>query len=323
MRLALLCTPYSVHTCRWVGDELARRGHLVDVLPAPVDGADHAVRAGNSLAERWLTDPPDLVLALGWQAGLTARVAARTAPVAVALRLSQAARRPGSDRARLEAALARGSALVLVPSAGELDHLVECGVPRSTLRLLPEAVDPREFADTISAVGAGGTGGEVPVAGVHRVAVARPSDGSDRSGLLSLLRALPACDPVLLPADPSDVARLPAALRAVDVVVATDDSDGEVALVLQGMSCGAPTVAVDAGTLSDVVAHGVTGLLTPSPAGVTETLRSLLSDPMRRQSMGLASVDRVRARFATTVVGAALERMLLELAPRPEPVGVS
>jgi glycosyltransferase involved in cell wall biosynthesis len=106
---------------------------------------------------------------------------------------------------------------------------------------------------------------------------------------------------------------LAADLRSIHALVVTDDGEDAVALALQAMSCGVPVIGVAVGTLSDVVADGVTGVLVPRAAGVTEALRSLLSDPMRRQSMGLAAVDRVKARFDTAVVGSALEGVLLEV----------
>ncbi|HEX6936813.1 MAG TPA: glycosyltransferase [Actinomycetes bacterium] len=312
MRVALLCSSSSVPTTDWVADQLARRGHQVDRPVAPLAAAADAADAGHALADRWTVDRPDVALAVGWLAGLAAQVAARETSVPVALRLTRAGRSPGSDRDRIEVALARGSALVLVPSAGAVDRLVDRGVPRRLLRVLPEAVDTTLFADD---------GAEASATAGHRVAVAPGSDvPSDPARLLA---GLPACQPVVLPAA-GHTRDLPAALRSLTAVVAVDDSDAGVSLVLQAMSCGVPTVAVDTGTLSDLVADQVTGLLVPRPADVPEALRSLLADPMRRQSMGLAAVDRARARFDTEVVGTALDRLLHEVVPaHPEVAAAS
>lgn len=312
MRVALLCSSSSVPTTDWVADQLARRGHQVDRPVAPLAAAADAADAGHALADRWTVDRPDVALAVGWLAGLAAQVAARETSVPVALRLTRAGRSPGSDRDRIEVALARGSALVLVPSAGAVDRLVDRGVPRRLLRVLPEAVDTTLFADD---------GAEAPATAGHRIAVTPVSDPP--SDPARLLAGLPACQPVVLPAA-GQTRDLPAALRSLTAVVAVDDSDAEVSLVLQAMSCGVPTVAVDTGTLSDLVADQVTGLLVPRPADVPEALRSLLADPMRRQSMGLAAVDRARARFDTEVVGTALDRLLHEVVPaHPEVAAAS
>jgi glycosyltransferase involved in cell wall biosynthesis len=185
-----------------------------------------------------------------------------------------------------------------------MDRLVDRGVPRGLLRVLPEAVDRHRFTDLTSP--------ERDAPG-HRVGLVGGGEGSAGGRLLALLRRLPGCEPVVLPgtAEVRDVDDRPALLRSVDAVVATDDTDDEVALVLQAMSCGIPVVAADTGVLSDLVAHGVTGLLVPRDR-LPEALRSLLADPTLRESMGLAAVDRTKARFDTAVVGAHLERLLLE-----------
>jgi hypothetical protein len=315
MRIALLHTPTAAPTGGWITDQLTRRGHLVDT-PHQVDSFAGAAEAGHVLADAWAAARPDLVLALGCEAGVAAQVAARDTSVPVVLRLTRAGRLPGSDRDRLETALARGCALVLVPSAGEVDRLVNRGVPRSRLRVLPEAVDRTRFADVDRGRG------EEP--GPHVVLVG--PDAEDhmraRSQVIARLGRLPGCEPVAVPeaTDPDHLLRL---LRTADAVLATDDTDPQVSLVLQAMSCGLPVVAVDTGVLSDLVADGVTGLLVPRADAVPEALRSLFGDPMLRESMGLAAVDRVRARFDTAVVGAALERLLVEAVPDQEQAAAS
>jgi glycosyltransferase involved in cell wall biosynthesis len=82
-------------------------------------------------------------------------------------------------------------------------------------------------------------------------------------------------------------------------------------------------VALHLGALSDLVADGVTGLLVPRASALSDALRALLTDSMRLQSMGLAAVDRVRARFDTLVVAPLLERLLLEVVQAAEPAAAS
>lgn len=305
MRVALLCTPSLHTTCRWLSVELSARGLTLDEHQTPVTDVATAVAAGHRLADRWsVAGTPDVVLALGWEAGLTAQVATRPSGTPVVLRLTRAGREPGSERCRLEKALARGSSLVLVPSVGETQRLVDLGVPRSLLSVLPDAVDRRRYSDSGPALGADGDG-RAEAGSAHRVAVALGGGSRD---LLRRLMAMPGCRPVALSTGHRDE-ELAASLRGARVLVAADDSDEEVALVLRAMSCGVPVVAADVGVLSDLVADGVTGVLTPR-SRLGDALRSLLADPMRRESLGLAAVDRVRARFDTAVVGDAAHRAL-------------
>jgi hypothetical protein len=303
MRVSLLSTPSTTYTAGWAGHALTARGHLLEPPPSAVRDAQSAVRAGHDLAERWASTRPDVVLALGWEAGLAAQVAVRSMPAPVVLRLTRAARSPGSDRDRLENALARGTKVVLVPSAGEVDHLVDRGVRRTHLRVLPDAVDRSVFSDA---------GAEVTTEGPMRVGVAPAADPQETEQAVALLRAVAGYDAVPLPGASTTDEDLARTLRSLHALVVSDDSEAAVALTLQAMSCAVPVVAVAVGTLSDLVADDVTGILVPRANGITDALRSLLPDSMRRQSMGLAAVDRVKARFDTAVVGAALDALLLE-----------
>ena len=308
MRISLLCTPSTLPTATWMGCELISRGHSVDDPASIAPHAGAAAATGHQLADRWAGERPDVALALGWEAALSAHVGARLVEIPVVIRLSGAGREPGSDRDRLELALARGTRRVLVPSVGELDRLVDRGVRRSVLGVLPEAVDRREFVDMDA---------ELPTGAGHRVAVARP-DGQDdhhSAGTTPGRRGATAYEIVPVRGD-GPAAQLADQLRSVHAMVLTGDSDAEVALALRAMSCAVPIVALATGTLTDIVADRVTGVLVHRASDIPAALRSLLVDPLGRQGMGLAAVDRVRARFDTGVVGATLEAVLLEALPR-------
>lgn len=307
MRVALLCTPSTTPTARWVSRGLRSRGHQLDDTAPPVPDAFAAAAAGHQLADRWARDRPDVVLALGWEAGLTAHVGARSAAadIPVLLRLTRAGRDPSSDRDRLELALARSSRRVLVPSVGEVDRLVDRGVRRSVLRVLPDAVDRRMYVDRGAELAAGGT---------PRVAVF----GHGRhhgTGAGPAPRGGPVFDIVPVLGDRPDESSLADRLRSVHALVVTDDSDAEVALTLRAMSCAVPVVAVATGCLSDIVADDITGKLVRRAKDLPVALASMLADPLGRQSMGLAAVDRVRARFDTSVVAGALEAVISEVLP--------
>jgi len=328
MRIVLLHSPASHHVAELTAASLLARGH--DVSPvvrveAVADAATAARRVvadSDDLARAGDSGRPDVILAAGWEAGVAAHLASRELDVPVALRLARPGRRPGTDEDRMETALMRSSALVLVPSAGELDRLVGRGVPRPRLRVLPEAVDTTQFTDAEPADRpAGGTPGSSPgsppdhrAEEAHRVGVATPSDGSVRTGLLAGLRSMPACHVVALPTPDEWDASTPRLLRSLDLLVVADDTEAEVTTTLSAMACGVPVVAADVGVLADAVADDVTGLLV-GPGGMAPAIRSLLPDRMRQESFGLSAVDRVRARFSADVVAAALEQHLRPLVP--------
>ena len=317
MRIVLLHSTPSRHVADLTAASLLSRGH--DVAPVvPVEAATDAAAAAASVAAHaddmshaGDSGRPDVILAAGWEAGLAAHLAARDLEVPVALRLARPGRLPGSDQDRMETALTRSSALVLVPSVGEMDRLVGHGVPRARLRVLPEAVDTTRFTDEESP---DSPGGSRPPGDSHRVGVATPSDGSVRTGLLAGLRSMPSCQVVALPTPDEWDASTPGLLRTLDLLVVADDTEAEVTTTLSAMACGVPVVAADVGVLADAVADEVTGLLV-GPGGMAPAIRSLLPDGMRRESFGLSAVDRVRARFAAEVVAATLELHLRSLVP--------
>jgi hypothetical protein len=303
MRIALLDTPATARFGDCAQDALTRRGH--DVHRGASVVAAEASAVGRRLGEelrRGSAPPPDIYLAAGWEAGVAAHLAARTAPAPVAVRLIRPARRPGTNEDLVERELLRSSARVLVASAGERDRLVSRGVARASLAVVPEPVDTDTFTDRGPVVADDGDRR-------HRVGVAAPSDGSSRQVLLAGIDSMPACHalPVPEPADWTDTT--PALLRSLDLLVVVDDTDAEVATALAAMATGVPVVASDTGVLADLVADGVTGLLV-GPGGTAAAIRSLLADALGREGMGLAAVDRVRARFGQDVVADALTHEL-------------
>jgi glycosyltransferase involved in cell wall biosynthesis len=82
------------------------------------------------------------------------------------------------------------------------------------------------------------------------------------------------------------------------------DRDGLPTVLVEAMSCGLPVVTTDVAGISDLVQHGVNGLLCPprQVAPVADALRALLADPSRRKRLGDAARQTVLARFdqATT-----------------------
>src|SRR6187402_751602 len=115
MSVFVLCDEHDFphHGGRELTAALSASGHEVQVENCRLD-LPGAPAFGHQLAARWAVERPDVAIAHGWLAGLAAQVAGRSADVPVITRfgpLTSASDDP--DRARLEAAIARGSALVL------------------------------------------------------------------------------------------------------------------------------------------------------------------------------------------------------------------
>jgi hypothetical protein len=125
----------------WLPAALTSLGHDVDVVDRPGLEPDQAAALGYQVAETWATRRPDVVLAVGWVAGLATQVATREVPVPVLLRLPRPGRSGSAAVTRVERALARSGARLLARSPSELDVLAGLGAPRSAIRVLPEAVE--------------------------------------------------------------------------------------------------------------------------------------------------------------------------------------
>jgi glycosyltransferase involved in cell wall biosynthesis len=314
-----------------VGHEISQ--HVV-AGPTVSDAAD----LGHHLHEHFAESLPDVVLAVGWLAGLAAQVATRETGTPVVQRLFSPGRSSDPDRRRLEGAIARGAAVTIALCSDDVDRLVALGVRRRRIRVVPHGVDTTTFRDA---------GTTWPAAEGRRV-VARPdTDQASTRRLVGMLPSLPHCELVLLTTaatrpgatgaitdtvshhpvghrvrlldldEPeTGTSALPALLRSADVVVVTGDDEHELDLALQAMACGRPVVARAIGAMADVVADGVTGVLVPPSAsdGLGDAVRALLGDDLRRETYGLAAGDRARATFDWSTVGASVGRVLDEVA---------
>lgn len=289
---------------------------------------------GHELADAWRAAPPEAVLAHGWQAGLAVQLAVQGGSIPILQRFSALATK-GSDpkRARLESALARGAERVLASHAGQVDQLVSLGVRRPSIRVVPFGVDVSVFSET---------GSSWPTSRRHRLVTAVTSaDPAFVSALVNALPAVPDAELMVIGlagAEPAgdgvmqqalrrgvvdrvhltgslDAEERAALLRSCDIAISTTAEDAAAAFVLQAMACGVPVVARAVGSAADAVADGVTGVLVPpgGPHLLAEAVRSLLSDTVRRESLGLAAVDRARARFNWGIAAAAVGRVLDEV----------
>jgi glycosyltransferase involved in cell wall biosynthesis len=110
-------------------------------------------------------------------------------------------------------------------------------------------------------------------------------------------------------------------LDAADLFVLPSTSEGMPAVLIEAGLAGLPAVASAVGGVPEVVQDGVTGRLVPpgDQAALAAAVRELLTDPQRRQAMGLAARLRYR-RFEIAPIadsyGALYDRLLDGQRPR-------
>ena len=177
MQVTVLLTlpPDQDRSRSWLPDALTALGHDIDVVDRPGLEPDRAGTLGYQVAETWTTRRPDVVLAVGWVAGLATLVATREVPVPVLLRLPRPGRSGSAAVTRVERALARSGARLLASAPSELDALAGLGAPRGAIRVLPEPVDAGP--------------GRTPPAGSEPVVVATDDSAADVSAVLEGMAA--------------------------------------------------------------------------------------------------------------------------------------
>jgi glycosyltransferase involved in cell wall biosynthesis len=81
------------------------------------------------------------------------------------------------------------------------------------------------------------------------------------------------------------------------------DKDGIPTALLEAMASGLPVVATDAGSIAEVIDHGLNGILAPqrNANAISEAIAALLADPGRRQRMGSEAAAKIRRCFDVRV----------------------
>ncbi len=124
-------------------------------------------------------------------------------------------------------------------------------------------------------------------------------DGAMREELLDLRGELGLDRVVAFPGacEQHDVARW---WRRASVAALSSRSEGMPVSLMEAASSGIPAVATAVGGVPELIEHAVTGLVVPygDPQAFAAALRTLLSDPARRERMGLAARARALARFS-------------------------
>lgn len=90
-------------------------------------------------------------------------------------------------------------------------------------------------------------------------------------------------------------------LQALDIFVLTSirNSEGMPTAILEAMACAQPIVAVDVGSVGELVEDGVTGLVVPpeDPEAIAAAISRLLADADLRERLGAAGRKRAEREF--------------------------
>ena len=107
-------------------------------------------------------------------------------------------------------------------------------------------------------------------------------------------------------------------LQSLDLFVLPTHQEALGTAFIEAAAVGLPTIGTDVDGVPEVIADGETGLLVPlnDSGAIAAAINSLLADPGRRQVMGQAAQNRVRALYSREVMGqgmaALYERLLAQ-----------
>lgn len=92
---------------------------------------------------------------------------------------------------------------------------------------------------------------------------------------------------------------VPAILNASDIFVLSSRWEGNPMSVMEAMAAGLPVVATAVGGVPELVEHGVSGFLVPSENAslLAEAIQRLVDNPLLRQQMGKAALQRAHEQF--------------------------
>ncbi|HEY2443183.1 MAG TPA: glycosyltransferase [Streptosporangiaceae bacterium] len=311
--------------------------HLSAGPAAPLTDSEltaHVRDFGDKLAGRWSRNCPDIAHAYNWTSGLAALAAARDLNVRVVqsfgtlgtLRATPPCGQPAGDepdqRIRMETCIARSAAAVVADTSAQASRLIQMGVSRRSVTVIPEGVDTARFCP------------DGPVADrterPRLLAVSPLTEGQGLETLVRMLPGVPEAELVIAGGPPKSRLRrnavyrnlrrlatclgvqrrlvftgevrlpdLPALLRSADLLVSAAPHDTLGTMTIAAMACGTPAAVSAVGGNRDAVLDEVTGLLVPPgrPDLLARRIRRLLATPMRLEGFGIAAADRARARY--------------------------
>jgi glycosyltransferase involved in cell wall biosynthesis len=328
----------------------ARRLPKDDLLP-------HMAEFGRRLAASWAgAGAPDLVHAHFWMSGLAAVHAARTVGVPVVqtfhalgtVKHRHQGERDSSPRGRINAeiGICRAADMIIATCSDEVTELHRMGATNATVQVVPCGVDTQLFAPGPAAEHAAAPTllsvgrlverkgldtiirALVKLPGVQLVIAGGPEKGElathpEAVRLRELAASLGVVDRLrLLGSVPHD--RMPALMRAADLVVCTPWYEPFGIVPIEAAACGRAVVGSAVGGLLDTVVPGTTGTLIPprDPGAVALAVRELLGDSALRHRYETAARRRALTLYDWSSVAAATERAYRSLVGAPVRPGV-
>jgi glycosyltransferase involved in cell wall biosynthesis len=107
-------------------------------------------------------------------------------------------------------------------------------------------------------------------------------------------------------------------LSALDLLVLTSDNEGVPLSLIEAASAGVPVVAMNVGGVSEIVDHGVTGLLVPDDAALVSSVNHLLQHPNERRALGDHAAARIMERCSMDAYLSSHSRLYERLTSEPD-----
>jgi len=277
---------------------------------------------------------PTVAHAHFWTSGLAAVTAARQVGIPVVQSFHELGGLEkidkGPSRAGYERALGRAVDRVVVQSQDEVRGLVNIGVPRAQLTLVPAGVDSDRFTPE-------GPAADRDPERPRILSVGRLVERKGFGDVIQAMPYVPGAEVVVVGGPPADQLKadpqarklralaeqlhvadrfrlvgvvpagdMPGWYRSADLLVAAPWSEQLGPAALEAMACGVPIIGTAVGGLTDTVVDGLTGDLVPAhdPHALGGALRRLINDKVRRFAYATAALDRARQAYSWKRVAA-------------------
>ena len=132
---------------------------------------------------------------------------------------------------------------------------------------------------------------------LHNLHLVLVGDGDERPQLQSYADSLGISDRVTWTGHRKDIPRV---LAALDIYLQTSANEGFSLSILEAMAAGKPIIATDVGGNSEVMRHGINGLLIPagSTQKLVEAIQYLIECPETRDQISRAGKEMVQNQFS-------------------------